>query len=259
VPAIEAALVLRDLSPAGDEFHFSLDVTNHASSPTEIAVRAQLPPGWQLQTPFETRQIGPKSQQRIPFSVKPGPEAKPGNEKIAVELTSPRLSAPLRFSRLLRFLPASLNRLQNSGFETGDANWSKNEGGYQIDDKQAHSGRQSLRLHNAAAQDRGSASQTITLNQQAPRPIFVRGHAKAENVSGHPDRSFAVYVDIYYTDGTPLYGQTIDWQTGTTDWQYGELLIEPAKPIRHVNVYLLLRGHSGTAWFDDLFVAEHGR
>ncbi len=256
VPALEAALVLRDLSPAGDEFHFSLDVTNHASSPTDVALRAQLPPGWELPKPLETRPIGPKSQQRIPFSVKPGPEAQPGSEEIAVELTSPRLPAPLRFSRVLRFLPASLNRLQNPGFESGGANWSKNEGGYQIDDRQSHSGRQSLRLHNASAQDRGSASQTITLNQQAPRPIFVRGHAKAENVSGHADRSFAVYVDIYYTDGTPLYGQTIDWPTGTTDWQYGELLIEPAKPIRHVNVYLLLRGHSGTAWFDDLFVTE---
>jgi len=26
--------------------------------------------------------------------------------------------------------------------------------------------------------------------------------------------------------------------------------------IRNVNVYLLLRGRSGTAWFDDVFVAE---
>jgi hypothetical protein len=34
------------------------------------------------------------------------------------------------------------------------------------------------------------------------------------------------------------------------------MTIEPAKPIRNVNVYLLLRGKSGTARFDDLFVAE---
>jgi len=256
VPAIEAALRLRDLSPSGGEFHFSLDVSNHASSPTEVAIRAQLPPGWQQQNPLETRAIGAKSQQQITFCVTPGPNSQPGNANVAVELTSPRLPAPLKFTHVVRFLPASLNRLRNPGFESGDANWSKNETGYQIDDAQAHSGRHSLRLRNATVQDRGSASQTITLNQTVPRPIVVRGHAKAENVSGHSNRTFAVYVDIYYTDGTPLYGRTIDWQTGTTDWQYGEIVIEPAKPIRNVNVYLLLRGHSGTAWFDDLFVSE---
>ncbi|NLF73695.1 MAG: hypothetical protein GX575_32065 [Candidatus Anammoximicrobium sp.] len=119
-----------------------------------------------------------------------------------------RFTAPLKFTQVVRFLPASLNRLRNLGFESGDANWSKNETGYQIDDAQAHSGRHSLRLRNATVQDRGSASQTITLNQTVPRPIVVRGHAKAENVSGHSNRTFAVYVDIYYTDGTPLYGQT---------------------------------------------------
>lgn len=37
------------------------------------------------------------------------------------------------------------------------------------------------------------------------------------------------------------------------------MTIEPAKPIRNVNAYLLLRGHSGKAWFDDLFVAEAAR
>lgn len=37
------------------------------------------------------------------------------------------------------------------------------------------------------------------------------------------------------------------------------MTIEPAKPIRNVNVYLLLRGHRGTVWFDDLFVAEDPR
>jgi len=32
------------------------------------------------------------------------------------------------------------------------------------------------------------------------------------------------------------------------------MTIELAKPIRNVNVYLLLRGHSGTVWFDDIFL-----
>jgi hypothetical protein len=118
------------------------------------------------------------------------------------------------------------------------------------------SGKRSLKLHNLAPAERSGPSRTIRLNQKTPRPIIVRGHAKADAVSGHRDSGFAIYVDIYYTDGTALYGKTIDWQTGATGWQYGTTTIEPAKPIRNVNVYLLLRGHAGTAWFDDIFVTE---
>ena len=39
----------------------------------------------------------------------------------------------------------------------------------------------------------------------------------------------------------------------------GEKIIEPEKPIRNVNVYLLLRDKSGTAWFDDVAVMEDPR
>ncbi len=53
-----------------------------------------------------------------------------------------------------------------------------------------------------------------------------------------------------------IYGYNIERHTGTTGWQHGYMTIEPTKPIRNVNVYLLLRGHGGTARFDDLFVTE---
>jgi hypothetical protein len=65
-----------------------------------------------------------------------------------------------------------------------------------------------------------------------------------------------LYVDTYYTDGTKLYGRRHDFQTGTTDWALGEVYIEPAKPIHYVSVHCLLRGKSGTAWFDDLALFE---
>ena len=58
------------------------------------------------------------------------------------------------------------------------------------------------------------------------------------------------------TDGTPLYGQHQAFPVGTTQWQVGELVIQPEKPIRNVNIYLLLRGMAGTAWFDDVAMME---
>jgi len=259
VPAIEAAMRLDDVSASGDRFGLAIDVANNAATPTEVSLRTVLPQGWIGQPSPQRGKLGAKSTETIRLAIVPSEQAKPGSYKVDVELASPRLAAPLRFSQDLSFLPESLNRLRNPGFEAGRANWGKNEGSFEIDGSQAHDGRQSLKLHNHAPTERRGASQTITLNQDAPRPIVVRAHARAEGVSGHQGRGFCVYVDVYYTDGTPLYGQTIDWQTGTTGWQHGQLTIEPAKPIRNVNVYLLLRGHRGTAWFDDVFVAEQPR
>jgi hypothetical protein len=256
VPPIEAAMRLDDVSPSGDRFELALDLANNAQTPAEISLRAELPPGWVAPSLPEDVKLKPRSKQTVRLSAAAGPATKPGEYEIRVELSSPKLAAPLRLAQAVTLLPASLNRLENPGFERGSAHWATNEGQGEIDASQAHGGRQSLKLHNESPTGRSGASQTILLNQKAPRPIVVRGHARAENVSGHADRGFSIYVDIYYTDGTPLYGQTIDWQTGTTGWQHGQLTIEPAKPIRNVNVYLLLRGHGGTAWFDDVLVVE---
>lgn len=256
VPVIEAAMRLGDVSASGEEFRFAVDVANNGPTPMAVSLRTQLPQGWRLDAPLETCTVPPKSAQSIEFRAIPADQTKPGRYEIRAELSSASLSAPLEFSQAVAFLPASLNLLNNPDFEAGNANWATNEGHCEIDGSQAHGGKQCLKLHNSSPADRSGASQTITLNQKTPGPIIVRGHAKAENVSGQAGSTFSVYVDIYYTDGTPLYGQTIDWQTGTTGWQHGEMTIRPAKPIRNVNVYLLLRGHSGTARFDDIFVAE---
>jgi len=257
VPPLEATMRPRGVSASGDRYQFVMNASNNSQAPIEMSVRTQLPQGWRREAPTDGWRLDAKSTKSMEFFAIASEKTKPGRYEIHTEVTSPRLKKPLEFSQTVFFLPGSLNLLRNPGFEAdGATNWAKNERAYEIDTAQSHSGKRSLKLSNTSASLQSGTSQTITLNQKAPRPIFVRGHARAESVSGHPSRGFSVYVDIYYTDGTPLYGQTIDWQTGTTDWQHGEMTIEPAKPIRNVNVYLLLRGHSGTAWFDDLFVAE---
>ena len=80
----------------------------------------------------------------------------------------------------------------------------------------ARSGKGSLRLANAVSAATG-VSQTVTLNQTTPGAILVRAASKAQGISGDPGKGYSLYVDIYYTDGTPL-GRTHDFQTGTTDW-----------------------------------------
>ncbi len=256
-PAIEAAMRLVDVSASGDRFHLVVAASNNCQAPIDVLPSVRVPEGWRTDGPLDGRTLDAKRTERLDFFVTPPNDARPGPYPIAVELRSRKSEEPLVLSETVSFLPASLNLLNNPGFEApGTAKWSTRGPRCNIDTAQFHEGKRSLQLSNASANLRSSAWQTITLNRDVARPIIVRGHARAEDVSGHPDRGFSLYVDIYYTDGSALYGQTVDWQTGTTDWQYGETTIEPAKPIRNVNVYLLLRGHSGTAWFDDLFVAE---
>jgi hypothetical protein len=65
-----------------------------------------------------------------------------------------------------------------------------------------------------------------------------------------------LYVDLIYTDGTPLWGQTGNFRCGTHDWEQREVVILPEKPVRSVSLYCLMRGHSGRVWFDDVTVEE---
>lgn len=113
-------------------------------------------------------------------------------------------------------------------------------------------------LHAALRDPAGSAGalQTITLNQKTPAAILVRASSRAAGVSGAPDAGYSLYVDCYCQDGKKIYGQTIRFDTGTHDWQSGEIRVVPESAIASVNVYCLFRGHTGEVWFDDVWLAS---
>jgi len=54
---------------------------------------------------------------------------------------------------------------------------------------------------------RRGASQSITLQQTRPEPIIASCWSRAENVSGGEDSDYSLYIDLVYTDGTPLWGK----------------------------------------------------
>ena len=101
------------------------------------------------------------------------------------------------------------------------------------------------------AQAQRGVSQTVTLNQQKPEPIVATAWSRAENVGGTRDREYSLYLDLRYTDGTPLWGQVDSWSIGTHDWEEARVVVFPEKPVASVSFHLLLRGHSGKAWFRD--------
>ena len=99
------------------------------------------------------------------------------------------------------------------------------------------------------AQAQRGASQTVTLNQTQPEPIVAAAWSKAEGVGGGRDSDYSLYLDLTYTDGTPLWGQVDTFNVGSHDWEKAQVVVFPEKPVRSVSFHTLLRRHAGKAWF----------
>jgi hypothetical protein len=154
------------------------------------------------------------------------------------------------------------NQVANPGMETAGtspplADWNAYGSGYTASTSTVHSGACSMQCASTTAGQVHGGYQTIVLNQSEPKALKLAGWSKAQAVTGSMDADYSVYLDILYTDGTPLWGQTICFTTGTHDWEYQEAFIVPTLPIRQLSCYLLFRNsHTGTAWFDDISLAE---
>lgn len=148
------------------------------------------------------------------------------------------------------------NLVANPGFERSGSGWTAYGTGYVIDRQERHSGDASIRCSNATASVQSGATCTIELNQKEPAPIIVTAWSRCDGVGGSPDADYSVYVDLLYSDGTPLWGQVAPFAVGTHDWQSRRVLVAPAKPVKRAVINLLLRSHQGTAWFDDVSASE---
>jgi hypothetical protein len=223
----------------------------------QCALEPAPPAGWKAEGP-PSLSARAQAEGRARFIFQAPAEAAMGRYTFTVRATIPG-EKPADRSTAAWFVPPKANRLVNPGFEDNDGQvvkgWGKYEKGYTLDPG-AHSGKACVKCANVDGEGAYGVTQSLSLQQKAATPIIVRGFSKCEGVTGDPDASYSIYVDIYYTDGSALYGQTLNFDTGTHGWQYLERTIEPAKPIGTVNVYLFIRGRRGTVYFDDLLLAE---
>ena len=97
-----------------------------------------------------------------------------------------------------------------------------------------------------------------TLRYDTPdrRPIIIGGWSKADNVGSAGN--YCIYLDIFFEDGTPWWGKQCSWNRGTHPWQYNGAVFSPPKPVKEIQVFVFLRHTTGTAWFDDIFLARGG-
>jgi hypothetical protein len=255
LPSLEMSLKSEGFDATTGAARLGVRLRNNHLQAVMAQIALSAPPGWQTGKP-RTVSLPAAQETTTQIVLQPAGPAVAGPLELTARATAGKDNVQARIVML--YIPPQANLLKNPGFEEGLSNWGVASDSLAADTKVFRSGAQSLRMMNPTRRDT-QASQTIALNQKTPGAVLVQASSKALDVSGQPDKGYCLYVDIYYTDGTPWYGSTFNFPTGTTDWQLGELYLEPAKPIRNVNVYLLLRGKTGTAWFDDVAVMQDPR
>jgi hypothetical protein len=256
VAPFDAEAVLEGVSADASQA-VALRLVNNLSRPQRFEIVLSVPTGWTMSGVSQEKTVPPHSNALVRLALAPTAATKPGQHELNVAVQGDGGTKSFRVE--LNHVPASANRLKNAGFESSAGaaleGWGRWMGGYTADANIARSGRQSLHLQTDAAIAHVGAHQGVALNQKTVAPLIVRGWCKTEKVGG--DRSgCCLYVDIYYADGTKLYGQKVLFDHGTHDWQFREMRIQTTKPVRSVSVYTMLRGVTGTAWFDDVMLAE---
>jgi hypothetical protein len=178
---------------------------------------------------------------------------------VVLFLTSTAFVSAAQVMRVMRAGQGGAELTRNGGFEeiVGDApsGWRAYENGCATA-AGGIGGSQCVCCENRSSSDRYGITQTIELNRTSTAPISVSGWSKAENVSGNADNGYSIYVDIIYSDGTPLWGRNAAFSIGSHGWEKREFIILPEKPIKNLTVYCLFRGHTGKVWFDDVSVRE---
>ena len=175
-------------------------------------------------------------------------------------LHTSRISSAAPVMRVVQANQANTELVTNGDFERMSSNklegWVAGPKGFALVVGEGRRGSQAVCCHNPSGRGWYGASQTITLNRGSVQPLVIYGWSKAANVSGSSDQDYSIYVDLMYADDTPLWGQTATFRAGTHDWERGELIILPEKPVKSITVHCLFRNHASQVWFDDISVTE---
>ncbi|MCE5241532.1 discoidin domain-containing protein [bacterium] len=242
--------------------------------PLAVRVAVTAPPGFSSSVTTETVEMKAGAELKLPIVLTAGADLQTGWRETTVKVSWEGGEQDHQYAQL--YMPAAANLLKNAGFEETQgataANWrAYGKGGYVLDPQVKHGGQQAIRATGADA----GAVQAIVLNQTVARPLVLRGWSKHEKPGGGAEQvmtigqteqaptpsaarssDYALYVDLHYVGGGALYGQVATFDRNAAGWQFAEKVIHVSKPVKDATLYLLHRNQPGTAWFDDVFLAE---
>jgi hypothetical protein len=153
------------------------------------------------------------------------------------------------------------NLIRNSGFEEGYTTWDpwhRNGGISAIDPTISHAGNTSIKVTSISLDEIAGRSQYVYLPESESISEFkLSAWCKAENVSG-VNPYLAVRATIVYDDDSATTAARAMFSSGTHDWEYSSayFTVDPQKTVKYIVVSFFLRNATGTAWFDNVFLAE---
>ncbi|MBQ3287789.1 MAG: DUF4091 domain-containing protein [Kiritimatiellae bacterium] len=105
----------------------------------------------------------------------------------------------------------------------------------------------------AAADDgvvfKGGLWRTFTCDMPSAEPIVFSGESRCEGAFA-PD--YCLWLDIWYSDGTPVWGVRAEWSPGTHGWESTVGAFVPKRPVKRIEMHALLRKGKGKAEFRNL-------
>ncbi len=96
---------------------------------------------------------------------------------------------------------------------------------------------------------KGGRWRTFTYDAPTDEPIIFSGESRCE---GAHAQDYCLWLDIWYSDGTPVWGIRAEWPQGTHGWEKTVGAFVPKRPVKKIEMFALLRKGKGTAAFRDL-------
>ncbi|MBR0190957.1 MAG: DUF4091 domain-containing protein [Thermoguttaceae bacterium] len=103
------------------------------------------------------------------------------------------------------------------------------------------------------------AMQVVEFDPPIRAPFRFGGRAKLDEKAvrgGKGATDFDVYLDVFYEDGTPLWGVKAQFDPETLGWQTAEAMLWPEKPIKKLQFFVLFRDYIGKVTFDDFYLVQ---
>ena len=98
---------------------------------------------------------------------------------------------------------------------------------------------------------KGGVWKTFTYDKPTTEPIVFGGESRCKDVVA---RDYCIWLDIWYDDGTPVWERRADWSQGTHGWERTAGAFVPARPVKKINMNVLLRKGTGKAEFRNLWL-----
>ena len=96
---------------------------------------------------------------------------------------------------------------------------------------------------------RGGLWKEFVYDKPSMAPVVFSGLSRSVDARVS---DYCIYLDIWYDDGTTVWGRRAEWTQGTHGWERTTGAFVPEKPVKKIQMFALLRRGSGHAEFKDL-------